>query len=79
MSQLALEKALFDLPREIRIELAYRLISSLSELSQDESDALVARVVLKRFEELQSGKVQGISGEEALRPLKRRAELERTP
>ena len=66
MSQLELEKALFDLPRETRAELAHRLISSLSEPSEAESDALVARVALKRFEELKSGKVQGISGEEAL-------------
>ncbi len=70
MSQLELEKALFDLPREARAELAHRLISSLSEPSEAESDALVARVALKRFEEIKSGKVQGISGEEALQRAK---------
>ncbi len=79
MSQLELEQALFDLPREARAELAHRLIVSLTEPSQEESDALVAQVALKRFEELQSGKVQGISGEDALQALRHAAELERTP
>lgn len=77
MSQLELEKALFDLPRETRAELAHRLISSLSEPSEAETDALVARVALKRFDELKSGKVQGIPGEEALQSLGNSAELER--
>jgi Putative addiction module component len=66
MSQLELEKALLDLPRETRAEIAHRLISSLSEPSEEESDALLAKVALKRLEELKSGSVKGISGEEAL-------------
>ena len=77
MSQLELEKALFDLPRETRAELAHRLISSLSEPSEAETDALVARVALKRFDELKSGKVQGIPGEESFQSLGNSAELER--
>lgn len=76
MSQRELEKALFDLPRETRAELAHRLISSLSEPSEAETDALVARVALKRFDELKSGKVQGISGDKALQALGNSAELE---
>lgn len=66
MSQLELEKMLFELPREIRAELAHRLISSLTEPSEEESDALLAKVALKRLEELKTGTVKDISGEEAL-------------
>ncbi len=70
MSQVELERMIFDLPRETRADLAHRLISSLSEPSEAETDALLAQVALKRFSELQSGQVQGISGEEALRRVK---------
>ncbi len=66
MSQLELEKVLLDLPRETRARIAHRLISSLSEPSEEESDALLAKVALKRLEELKTGTVKGISGEEAL-------------
>ena len=51
---------IFELPRETRADLAHRLISSLSEPNEAESDALLAQVALKRFEELKSGTVQGI-------------------
>jgi Putative addiction module component len=66
MSQLELEQLIFDLPRETRAELAHRLISSLTEPTEAESDALLAKVALKRLEELKTGKATGISGEEAL-------------
>ncbi len=66
MSQPELEKLLFDLPRETRADLAHRLISSLTEPSEEESDALLVKVALKRLEELKSGSVKGILGEEAL-------------
>ncbi len=67
MSQFELEQKLFALPVEARADIAHRLLESLSDISEEESDQLWAKVALKRVDELKHGKVQGISGEEALR------------
>jgi hypothetical protein len=67
MSQLELEQKLFALPIEARADIAHRLLESLSNISEEESDRLWAEVSLERINELKQGKVQGISGEEALR------------
>jgi hypothetical protein len=70
MSQPELEKIILELPREARADLAHRLISSLSEPTEAETDTLLAQIALKRLAELESGQVKGISGEEALRRAK---------
>nr|VFK79463.1 MAG: putative addiction module component, TIGR02574 family [Candidatus Kentron sp. SD] len=57
-----------SLPLEMKTELIDRLINSLNP-SPEEIDALWAQEAERRVEELESGKVKAIPGEEVFREI----------
>ena len=57
-----------SLPLEMKTELIDRLINSLNP-SREEIDALWAQEAERRVEELESGKVEAIPGEEVFREI----------
>ena len=62
-------EAAMHLPPEDREELAEALLASLRD---PESEAALEPVLERRFEELRTGKVQGIPAEEVMRRIRER-------
>jgi putative addiction module component (TIGR02574 family) len=54
------------LPLRDRVQLAQRLVSTLDDEVETDTEALWCAEAERRLEELRSGKVQGISAQEAL-------------
>jgi putative addiction module component (TIGR02574 family) len=71
LDQLAAEA--LNLPREERAELADRLFESLDTGELTATDKLWASEAKRRADELLSGQVQGLPGEEVLAEARRRA------
>ncbi len=65
------EEALL-LPREDRAELVDRLLQSLNIPTQTEIDQRWKKEVEKRVEEYESGKVEGIEGEQVFSEIRNR-------
>ena len=61
-----------SLPCEDRIYLVDRLLESLNAPSQEEIDRLWAEEAERRIDELDSGKVQAIPGEQVFAELRKR-------
>jgi putative addiction module component (TIGR02574 family) len=55
------------LPLRDRVQLAQRLVSTLDDEVETDTEALWFAEAERRLEELRSGKVQGVSGEESFR------------
>jgi putative addiction module component (TIGR02574 family) len=63
---------LLSLPCEDRIYLVDRLLKSLNAPSKEEVDKAWAEESERRIDELESGKVQTIPGEEVFREIRKR-------
>jgi hypothetical protein len=64
-----LEELVMKLDLPARAALTERLLHSLDDLSEDENQALWLAEANRRREELESGKVQALDGEEIMRSL----------
>ena len=60
----SIAQAALELQPDARAKLAHRLVESLSELSRERLEALWLDEAERRDEEMESGKVNGIPGEE---------------
>ena len=66
-----IEQAL-DLPLAERAELARRLLDSLEDISEEESDALWAVEAERRYADFKAGKIKAIPAEEVFARLRTR-------
>jgi putative addiction module component (TIGR02574 family) len=62
-----LTAAAMKLPLRDRVQLAQRLVSTIDDEVESDTEALWFAEAERRLEDLRSGKVQGIDSEEALR------------
>ncbi len=67
-----LTEQVLKLPFEERVELSDRLLASLSGPERDEMDKLLVAEILRRRDEIRSGAVKGIDGEQVLAEVRRR-------
>jgi len=65
-----LSKQVMRLPRETRAILADRIAESLSSADLDEIQRLWAKEATRRLEEIESGKVKAIPGEDVLAEIR---------
>lgn len=68
----SIEEAALSLDTEARVQLAHKLVESLSGLSRDELNALWLEESERRDAEMESGKVKGIPGDEVLARIESR-------
>lgn len=68
----SIEAAALSLDTEGRAQLAHRLVESLSGLSRGELNALWLDEAQRRDAEMESGKVEGIPGDEVFAGIKTR-------
>ena len=67
-----LEEKLLSLPCEDRIYLVEKLLKSLNSPSREEIDKAWAEESEKRIDELETGKVKTIPGEQAFQKIRKR-------
>ena len=61
-----------ELPLTARAELASRLLDSLDDLTEEESDQLWAREAERRFAEYKAGNIEAVPAEEVFARLRSR-------
>jgi putative addiction module component (TIGR02574 family) len=72
MKQRPIEKQALDLPVEERARLAYRLLESLDDLSEEDAEKLWLAEAERRARDIDQGKVKLVSSEELERRVRAR-------
>jgi putative addiction module component (TIGR02574 family) len=68
----SIEQAALQLQPEARAKLVHSLVESLGDLSREQLEALWLDEALQRDEEMESGKVKGVPGEEVFSRIESR-------